>query len=621
MTSAFQSGWVLDPSYAQNGNALTNSSGGGRGGYSWGNTNLNPTVTGPGNSAWGGDERRVVGGLGGRPLTNSPTGRLFFGGGGGAGHANNNNGGSGGNGGGLVFVIANNVTGSGSILSNGTAGGDTGRTDASNDAAGGGGGGGTIVLRANNIANTINISAAGGGGGNQFWDNPSGTDETEGPGGGGGGGYIAVAGGGTPTKSAAGGVSGQNDKTFMLPFRPNGATNGASGQANEVVNFVNLCSGTITGNVFNDYNGNGTKGVGEPGIAGVTVTITPAVGSPFTVTTDANGNYNALVPLGSTTALVDGASSAIPVGSILTSAAAGGTLSQSRTVTNATALATNNVGFQQQRPVMALDEVPSVTSIGGQTSYSYLITFTNNATPAPTAAAKNVVITDSLPNLGTNPAGFRQVSYLSATIGGGYTGTVVENNGVLTITINENVPAGSSGTVTINVRTYSNLGAPSASAPYLSAPTLYNIARLNSQSLTNVQQTELTNDSTVTVQGTLLVELLSFTATPDAETGLLNIEWVTGAEYGTASFDVYRVTESKAKVYTLVNDQPINPLGSPVDGATYQLQDSLPWKPNERRGYLLVETELSGAMNAYGPIWFPELENALTTSVEDWMQY
>src|SRR5690606_38207966 len=106
----------------------------------------------------------------------------------------------GGNGGGLVFIVANQITGTGSITSNGEQGGDTG-TGADNDAAGGGGAGGTIVVVTNSIANTITLQANGGDGGDQFMP-ASDQEECEGPGGGGGGGYVALATvSGSPTRS------------------------------------------------------------------------------------------------------------------------------------------------------------------------------------------------------------------------------------------------------------------------------------------------------------------------------------------------------------------------------------------------------------------------------------
>lgn len=614
MQSAYAAGWALDPSYALNGNALTNSSGGGRGGYTWGQTNSNPLTNDPG-SGWSGDNRREVGGLGGRPLDNSPTGRLFLGGGGGAGHSNNDNGGAGGDGGGLVFVLANQVTGTGSIVSNGVGGGNAGATNASNDAAGGAGAGGTIILRANNIANTITVSAVGGKGGDQFWNDPNGTDETEGPGGGGGGGYIAFTGAGNPTRTVAGGASGINNKTFMLPFTVNGATDGATGRNVDNVNTLILCSGSITGKVFNDYNGNGTLDGGEPGIAGVSVTITPSAGAAFTLTTDSSGNYNALVPTGSTTAVVNGSSPAIPAGAILTSGATptpGGTLSQTRTVTDNAAIATNNVGYQSPA-ILQITEEPSVTATSTGSTYTYLITFTNTLATGTGAYAQNVVITNNLPNLTPGfQSATRQVNYVSGVVGGGFTGTVTNNNGVVTAAINGNVLPGQTGTLTLTVTVQT--------VPFLVDNALYNIARLNGTSQQGGAITQVSNDSTITIDAPLLVQLLSFTATPDPKSGLINVQWVTAAEYGTAGFDVYRVSEDKSS-YTKINAELIDPLGSPVEGATYGVSDPVPMKYNQRRGYLLVETELSGNVLSYGPIWYPDFEVLENSAIENWKMY
>ena len=85
---AWSAGWLLDPGAIANGNAITNSSGGGRGGYSLSDANLNALLVGPGVATWLGDTRKERGGLGGRPLTAASENRIFFGGGGGAGHQN-----------------------------------------------------------------------------------------------------------------------------------------------------------------------------------------------------------------------------------------------------------------------------------------------------------------------------------------------------------------------------------------------------------------------------------------------------------------------------------------------------------------------------------------------------
>jgi len=242
--------WALDPSYVDNPaapNTRTNSEGGGRGGYSYSNAAQNPLTTAPGNAAWGGDDRREIGGLGGHPLDNDPTSRLFMGGGGGAGDGNNGVAGPGGRGGGLIFIIAGAVTGSGAIHANGAVGGSsTGAAGAAGDAAGGGGGGGTVVVNASSIAGTIAISADGGAGGNHA--NSSGANEVEGPGGGGGGGYIALSGTGSPTLSAAGGLGGTTTVTpsAMANFRTNGATAGNAGQTDGDATSFFYCGGVFT---------------------------------------------------------------------------------------------------------------------------------------------------------------------------------------------------------------------------------------------------------------------------------------------------------------------------------------------------------------------------------------
>ncbi len=144
------------------------SPGGGRGGYSFSNTNLDATVVGPQPfqtstpNSWGGDSRENNGGWGGRPLDYT-TGRLFVGGGGGAGDQDNGLGGIGGNGGGLIYLMSyGTVSGTGSIVSNGSAGAASGH-----DGAGGGGAGGTIVVNSVGTISGISINANGAVGGTQ----------------------------------------------------------------------------------------------------------------------------------------------------------------------------------------------------------------------------------------------------------------------------------------------------------------------------------------------------------------------------------------------------------------------------------------------------------------------
>jgi hypothetical protein len=210
-------------------NALNASSGGGRGGYGYSSANGNALTQGPGDSVWGGFNRRNRGGLGGRPLARGANGvaRLFFGGGGGTGDSNNLGGGPGGRGGGLVFLMAHRIQTSLAastvlIRADGAVGGNSGDADA----AGGGGGGGTIVMA---VARALSgsFSASGGTGGSQV----GGGSQAEGPGGGGGGGVIAASWyTGTPTLTVAGGVNGTTSATQVNEFSTNGATRGGVGE-------------------------------------------------------------------------------------------------------------------------------------------------------------------------------------------------------------------------------------------------------------------------------------------------------------------------------------------------------------------------------------------------------
>lgn len=245
--------------------SLNTSSGGGRGGYTYSANNSNATLIGPGNSAWGGNNRQNVGGYGGRPLDYS-TGRIFMGGGGGAGDGNNGGSAAGGNGGGIVFIICyGNITGSGKIESNGANGSNT--TGTHNDAPGGGGGGGTIIVANNgSFANTISLEAKGGDGGNQFIT----SNEAEGPGGGGGGGYIAIS-SGSPSKVVTGGVNGTTTSTAVTEFTPNGATSGGAGTGNATFNLSTI-SASFTANAGPDLNFCNSAILGaslQPGTRGV----------------------------------------------------------------------------------------------------------------------------------------------------------------------------------------------------------------------------------------------------------------------------------------------------------------------------------------------------------------
>ena len=231
-----------------------NSAGGGRGGYSYSNSNQNEAVLGPNQLPWSGDYRRNNGGLGGKPLAFDAT-RVFMGGGGGAGDQDNNFGGPGGTGGGIVMlqvfgtisgqnattctIEANGANGIASNASNLTA---TFAAKFGNDGGGGGGGGGAIIISNNGtVPSGIGLFTRGGAGGNQNLSvGPLQTvNEADGPGGGGAGGQISIT-AGSPSTDISGGINGITNSTQVNAFPPNGATSGGSGLSNNGVNFYDL---------------------------------------------------------------------------------------------------------------------------------------------------------------------------------------------------------------------------------------------------------------------------------------------------------------------------------------------------------------------------------------------
>ena len=237
-------GYVTAWNLESPGFATSSSSGGGRGGYSFSSSNTSPITTGPNLAAWAGDNRRVQGGIGGRPLDYN-TGRLFFGGGGGAGDENDAYGGSGGDGGGIINIVSyGTISGNGQILANGENGFNSvtsGSTPFNNcngrDGAGGAGGGGAIVLNSTSAISGISVAAKGGNGGNQqmksgFLTN---TAMAYGPGGGGGGGYIGTTAAAITTfvNGGANGIvqylSGNENCQIDNLFPSNGSTIGGSG--------------------------------------------------------------------------------------------------------------------------------------------------------------------------------------------------------------------------------------------------------------------------------------------------------------------------------------------------------------------------------------------------------
>lgn len=132
----------------------------------------------------------------------------------------------------------------------------------------------------------------------------------------------------------------------------------AGGTASDINGYE--LEGQVYGHIFEDVNGDGNQDTGEPDLPNVSVVITDAFGVAQTVTTDANGNYTATVPIGNgstftDTVSVDVVESTLPAGSIQTA----GTDPDAVVVTAGTATNAGNDGYQRQglvQGVVYMDE-------------------------------------------------------------------------------------------------------------------------------------------------------------------------------------------------------------------------------------------------------------------------
>lgn len=255
--------------------STSTSHGGGKGGYSFSANDQNALTTPLYTSAWGGDWRHNMGGMGGRPVSPQITPRVFFGGGGGAGDQNDGTAGDGGNGGGFIYLQAYGpVSGGGIIEANGADGENSGvGFTTGKDGAGGGGGGGTIIIQSTGTITNLTFNANGGKGGNlvQLF----GVD-TYGTGGGGGGGRIATS-PGTYNVNVLGGANGTSSSPAVIEFPPQGATRGFSGVTTNTLTSFDL---TATGD---------TACNGQQANPFVTVTGTLPVGYTIQWVDTANG--------------------------------------------------------------------------------------------------------------------------------------------------------------------------------------------------------------------------------------------------------------------------------------------------------------------------------------------
>lgn len=231
-------------------------------------------------------------------------------------------------------------------------------------------------------------------------------------------------------------------------------------------------TGSVTGTIFYDADGDGTRDPGEPGMAGVSVVVTAADGTTFLVETDANGNYFAPnVPLGPAT--VDVVEQTLPSGLTQTAGADPTSITVAAgpptnagldgyapsspasgpvgSVTGHVFFDTNGNGVEEPGEVPLQGVTVEVTTAGGQIFYA--VTNANGdytVTGVPAGTATVDVVNSTLPpgvtqSAGVDPsvvtvpangvgnAGSDGYTRANAVATGGLTGTVfidLDGNGV-----------------------------------------------------------------------------------------------------------------------------------------------------------------------------------------------
>ncbi|MEZ4664050.1 MAG: SdrD B-like domain-containing protein, partial [Caldilineaceae bacterium] len=187
---------------------------------------------------------------------------------------------------------------------------------------------------------------------------------------------------------------------WVTTYTVDALASGSSGVVNlaPASSVAPVAAGPISGNVFRDFNADGVDaGTGEPGVAGVTVTVYDPDGvARGSATTDANGNYT-ITPTGAGPYRV--VFSNLPAGYYPTKRGAGnGTSTQFVT----TAGGASNINFGINDPVDYSQPNPTLVTpfyINGATNTTAptqaLVAFAYNssgATPAPTVLATKAQI-------------------------------------------------------------------------------------------------------------------------------------------------------------------------------------------------------------------------------------
>ena len=556
-------------------------SGGGGGG--------NGGTGGGGGNSW--DSNLARGGFGGVALAEAATTRIILGGGGGAGTRNNSSGieSSGGSGGGIIFIRAGSVTGTGTLVADGSDG-----HEAANDGGGGGGAGGTIVVstRSGDLSG-LTALARGGDGGDSWPDQAPGgyPGERHGPGGGGGGGVVwlsatgatTLVGGGpgitTTANDPYGATSGNPGVSGVVqPSQIPGIDSGAECSCDMAIvktSSPRTPSGTqatynllVTNNGFRQAT---NVTVSDVMPAGVTyVSSTPSQGGPCSY---AAPNFSC--NLG---AINSGASASI---TIVVSSSGGTAPTNTATVRRTeydpvTANDTSTVGALADLAV-TLASTPDPVAAGG--SIEYTATVANNGPDPATNAALSFPIPSSTSFSSiTPPAG-----WVCTPPAAGGTGTIV-------CVRSSDMPAGGADEVFV-IDVSVSAGAP----PNTVIPATVTVSSANDSVAANNSATTV---NSVTASVTLLSRAHIRGVRFDPASG--RIEFATGWQRGTHSFDLYATTglDAPGEDQPPLNGSPIRaPRPTTLTPTLYGVDVA----PFPARYLWIVENETDGRRNLMGP--------------------
>jgi CshA-type fibril repeat protein len=219
----------------------------------------------------------------------------------------------------------------------------------------------------------------------------------------------------------------------------------------------------------------------------------------------------------------------------------------------------------------------------GQISNAATLSVTVSAPPAPTATD------DSASTTGADPVTLTPVTNDAA---GGNGATLAPG----TIDLDPATP-GQQTTITTTQGAWS-LDTSTGQVTFIPAPGFSGTATLAYTVQNNYGETSPPAILSVKVVGATAIALASFTATRDGDQVV--VRWVTTAEINTWGFQLYRSADGKRASAVRVTTQLIPGQGRGQGGASYSWTD-IGAAAGVTYTYWLVETEISGATNEYGP--------------------